>query len=184
MNYFFRKMCVGLSLLMGLVSGANATYVNGNPLKYTDPTGLIVSADPSFQPTISGMVNNSPSFAAIYNTLNASTATYYVTPMSWTNPSTWWIPAPAAGTITGLGNYTIGIASDVTQYAYPGTDSQKHCFSMQRVLAHEFAHASGIRGQAPTINLENKIVNELVPNSVPRISSDDSIYSPNSCSCK
>ncbi|WP_156970656.1 hypothetical protein [Andreprevotia chitinilytica] len=44
MNYLVRKLCVGVSLSMGLLNGANATYVNGNPLGNIDPTGLACTA--------------------------------------------------------------------------------------------------------------------------------------------
>lgn len=40
MNYWARKLCIGVSLLVGLLSGAHAVYVGGNPLSYVDPTGL------------------------------------------------------------------------------------------------------------------------------------------------
>ena len=40
MKNLIRKLCVGVSLSMGLLSVANATYVDGNPTMYVDPTGL------------------------------------------------------------------------------------------------------------------------------------------------
>lgn len=48
MNYWTRKLYVGASLLMGLLSSAHAVYVGGNPLSYTDPDGLARIATPGF----------------------------------------------------------------------------------------------------------------------------------------
>ncbi|WP_156970792.1 hypothetical protein [Andreprevotia chitinilytica] len=47
MNYLVRKLCVGVLLLMGLLCGANANYVNGNPLSRVDPSGLIEERAPA-----------------------------------------------------------------------------------------------------------------------------------------
>src|SRR5437660_923096 len=41
MNYWTKKRYASVSLLMGLISGAHAGYVGGNPLTATDPTGLL-----------------------------------------------------------------------------------------------------------------------------------------------
>lgn len=40
MNYWARKLFIGVLLLVSLLGGAHAIYVDGNPLSYTDPEGL------------------------------------------------------------------------------------------------------------------------------------------------
>jgi hypothetical protein len=40
MNYLVRKLFIGVLLSMGLLSGANANYVGGNPVSRVDPYGL------------------------------------------------------------------------------------------------------------------------------------------------
>lgn len=40
MKYLIRKLCVGVLLFMGVLSGANAVYVGGNPVSFVDPLGL------------------------------------------------------------------------------------------------------------------------------------------------
>ena len=80
MSHLVRKMCVGVALSMGLVGVANATYVNGNPLKYNDPTGLILNVAPSLQPTVSAMQNSSSIFNNLTGVLNDSSNTYNLKP--------------------------------------------------------------------------------------------------------
>ena len=40
MNYWAKKLCVGVWLLLGLLTSAHAGYVDGNPLNFSDPAGL------------------------------------------------------------------------------------------------------------------------------------------------
>jgi guanyl-specific ribonuclease Sa len=40
MNYWIGRLFFGVLLVLGLLCGAHAGYVDGNPLSYTDPEGL------------------------------------------------------------------------------------------------------------------------------------------------
>ena len=45
MSHWGRRFCFGVPLLIGLLSGAHAGYVGGNPLTYTDPEGLATQGE-------------------------------------------------------------------------------------------------------------------------------------------